>query len=131
MKDSNVKDDVSENLYVACGLQEEFYIDEGCYITELSNTDNDPDVSIARARVEVGKTTKWHKLNGITERYVIVAGEGVVEIGNLLPQKVEMGDVVVISPMIRQRIANIGDNDLIFLAICSPRFQQSAYLDDE
>ena len=32
----------------------EFYTPEGCYIIELSNTDDDRDASIARARVEAG-----------------------------------------------------------------------------
>jgi oxalate decarboxylase/phosphoglucose isomerase-like protein (cupin superfamily) len=27
----------------------------------------------------------------------------------------------------RQRIANIGDKDLVFLAICTPRFVRQAY----
>ena len=33
-------------------LDEEFNTGEGCFITELSNTPDDPQVSIARARVE-------------------------------------------------------------------------------
>jgi hypothetical protein len=43
-------------------LKNEFYITEKCYITELSNTPDGPDVSIARARVEPGETTRWHCL---------------------------------------------------------------------
>ncbi len=43
-----------------CDLSQEYYFDEGCFITELSNTTDDAQVSIARARVETGKTTKWH-----------------------------------------------------------------------
>ena len=45
-------------------LKKEFYTSEKCYITELSNTPDDPDVSIARARVEPGVTTRWHRLKG-------------------------------------------------------------------
>jgi mannose-6-phosphate isomerase-like protein (cupin superfamily) len=109
----------------------EYYTDELCYINELSNTPNDPDVSIARARVQMGITTRWHRLRGITERYVILAGQGLVEVGELAPQKIKCGDVVIIPPECRQRITNIGNDDLIFLAICSPRFQQNAYEDIE
>jgi hypothetical protein len=53
-------------------LSNEFYTVEKCYITELSNIPDDPDVSIARARVEPGVTTRWHRLKGTTERYFIV-----------------------------------------------------------
>ena len=35
----------------------EFYTAEKCYITELANSADDTDVSIARARVEPGVTT--------------------------------------------------------------------------
>jgi oxalate decarboxylase/phosphoglucose isomerase-like protein (cupin superfamily) len=54
---------------------------------------------------------------------------GLVEVGDLPPQQVTAGDVVLIPPECRQRIANTGAADLVFLAICSPRFQQQAYED--
>lgn len=111
-----------------CDLSREYYFDEGCYITELSNTDDDASVSIARARLEPGKTTKWHSLSGITERYVILQGIGRVEVSELEPEEVCVGDVVIIPPEERQRITNIGEEDLIFLAICSPRFEESSYI---
>lgn len=109
----------------------EFYIDEKCFITELSNTADDPDLSIAQARVEPGVTTRWHRLKGITERYCIISGSGRVEVGNSTPQNVNAGDIVLIPPMCRQRITNIGTDDLIFLAICTPRFINEAYEDIE
>jgi mannose-6-phosphate isomerase-like protein (cupin superfamily) len=108
-------------------LKNEFYIGEKCYITELSNTPDDPDVSIARARVESGVTTRRHRLKGITERYYIVSGKGLAEIGDLTPREVNPGDVVLIPPMCPQRITNIGKDDLIFLAICTPRYTRDAY----
>ncbi|OQC54518.1 MAG: Cupin domain protein [Deltaproteobacteria bacterium ADurb.Bin022] len=112
-------------------LKTEFYMSEKCYITELSNSADDPDVSIARARVEPGVTTRRHRLKGITERYFIISGRGAVEIGELPPQEVNPGDIVLIPPLCPQRITNIGKNDLIFLAICSPRYMQDAYEDVE
>lgn len=51
-------------------LKEEFYISEKCYAPELSNSADDQDLSIARARVEPGVTTGRHRLKGITERGV-------------------------------------------------------------
>jgi mannose-6-phosphate isomerase-like protein (cupin superfamily) len=112
-------------------LKDEFYTPERCYITELSNTPDDPDVSIARARVEPGVTTRWHRLRGTAERYYIVEGRGRVEVGEIQPQEVKAGDVVLIPPMCRQRITNIGSEDLIFLAICTPRYSNDVYEDIE
>ena len=109
----------------------EYYLDERCYINELSNIGDDPDVSIAQARVPSGVTTRLHRLQGITERYVILSGTGNVEIGNLYAQHVAAGDVVLIPPGCPQRIMNTGTGDLVFLVICSPRFVQSAYEDIE
>jgi mannose-6-phosphate isomerase-like protein (cupin superfamily) len=112
-------------------LKNEFYTAEKCFITELSNTPDDPDVSIARARVEPGVTTRWHRLKGTSERFYIISGKGLVDIGEQPPQEVIAGDVVLIPPLCPQRITNIGKDDLIFLAICSPRFVQDAYKDIE
>lgn len=106
---------------------EYFFAGEGCYITELSNTPADPAASIARARVVPGVTTAWHRLRNITERYCIVSGEGVVEVGDQAPRIVGEGEVVVIPPGQRQRITNTGRVDLIFLAICTPRFELENY----
>ncbi|MDD4356633.1 MAG: cupin domain-containing protein [Smithellaceae bacterium] len=107
----------------------EYYTPEGCFINELSNIDADPEASVAQARVEPGKTTRWHRIKETTERYVILSGEGKVEVGNLLPQHVGPGDVVLIPPDCRQRITNVGSTDLFFLAVCTPRFRPVAYED--
>ncbi len=105
----------------------EFHTEERCYILELSNSADDPDLSIARARVEPGVTTRWHRVVDTVERYVILDGTGRMEIGDLPPQEVQAGDVVLIPASCRQRIANIGQGDLVFLAICMPRFRPEAY----
>jgi mannose-6-phosphate isomerase-like protein (cupin superfamily) len=107
--------------------KEEFYISEGCFITEWANTPDDPAVSVARARVPPGVTTRWHRLRGTTERYVILEGRGRAYVGEAEPRDIVPGDVVRIPPACRQRIANTGERDLIFLAICTPRFVQDAY----
>ncbi len=103
--------------------------EERCFISELANTEDDPACSIARARVAPGVTTRWHRLQGIAERYVILEGHGLVEIGGLPPQDVYPGDVVSIPELCPQRITNRGSGDLIFLAICTPRFSWQAYQD--
>jgi len=102
---------------------------ERCTIRELANVADDPDVSIAQARVAPGVTTRWHRLRGIHERYVILQGHGRVDVGDLPAADVGPGDVVLIPAGVPQRIANTGANDLVFLAICSPRFVPEAYED--
>jgi mannose-6-phosphate isomerase-like protein (cupin superfamily) len=112
-----------------CDPQAEYYTDERCFINELSNIPADDAVSIAQARVLVDEVTRWHKLLGITERYVILAGQGRVEVGQLPPCDVGPGAVVLIPPDCPQRIRNTGAADLVFLAICSPRFRPQCYVD--
>ena len=109
--------------------ESEFYIDEGCYITELSNTPDDAGLSIAQARVKPGATTRWHRLLATAERYIILEGTGLVEVGESLQEHVGEGDVVLIPAMSKQRITNTGIADLVFLAICTPRFEHSDYED--
>lgn len=105
----------------------EYFTPELCHIIELSNSSADAQVSIARARVAPGVTTRWHRLRDTVERYVILSGRGRVEVGDLSPEVVGPGDVVIIPPLCRQRITNTGQEDLIFLAICTPRFTAAAY----
>ena len=56
-------------------------------------------------------------------------GEGLVEVADLPAQRVIAGDVVIIPAQARQRICNTGATDLVFLAICSPRFTEAVYID--
>ena len=107
----------------------EFPIREDCFINELSNTEDDPVVSIARARVPAGVTTRWHRVKNTVERYVMLEGKGRVEVGTRTPEDVGPGDVVLIPSAAPQRISNTGEDDLIFLAICTPRFVPEAYED--
>lgn len=110
---------------------DEYDTEERCFILELSNAASDEALSIARARVAPGVTTAWHRVIGTTERYVILDGAGRVEVEGLVPQAVTAGDVVIIPPGARQRIANTGAVDLVFLALCTPRFKPENYLHDE
>jgi mannose-6-phosphate isomerase-like protein (cupin superfamily) len=54
---------------------------------------------------------------------------GMVTVGGDAPQPVGPGDVVTIPPSIPQKIANTGHRDLVFLALCTPRFVPEAYED--
>ncbi|MBL4623096.1 MAG: cupin domain-containing protein [Immundisolibacteraceae bacterium] len=106
---------------------EQFFTAEGCFITELSNSDIDPQCSVAQARVEPGITTSWHRLKDTVERYCIIQGEGLLEIGDLPARRLTVGDFAIIPAMCRQRITNTGQQSLIFQAICTPRFLTSNY----
>lgn len=119
----------SETRIVSNRATSEYFFREGCHITEWLNDGASEALSIARARIEPGVTTRLHRLDGITERYVILSGRGRVRAGPLPPREVLPGDVVVIEPGQPQQIANHGDDDLIFLALCTPRFRPEAYVD--
>ena len=109
----------------------EFDTSERCYIKELSNDSNDEQVSIAQARVEPGITTAWHKLKAVSERYIIASGQGRVEVEGIDAVDVCQGDIVIIPAGSAQRISNIGHTDLIFYAVCSPRFKPECYISPE
>ncbi|MEI6705505.1 MAG: cupin domain-containing protein [Methylococcales bacterium] len=108
---------------------DEYYFEEGCFILELSNTAQDPQLSIARARLKTGMSTRLHRLNHLVERYVILSGQGSVEVGDLPTQTVNVGNVVIIPPHCAQKITNTGEDDLVFLALCTPRFEKQFYED--
>jgi mannose-6-phosphate isomerase-like protein (cupin superfamily) len=105
----------------------EYFTDERCFILELSNSSADPAVSVARARVEAGVTTKRHRVTGTAERYVILEGTGRAQIEGMDEQVVGVGDVVIIPPGVVQAISNTGECDLVFLCICTPRFEWDNY----
>ncbi len=107
--------------------QAEYFTTERCYILELFNRPDDPAVSIAWARVELGMTTNRHRVIGTDERYVVLQGTGMLSIAMSEPQLVKPGDVAKIPGGAEQRIANVGDDDLIFLCVCTPRFEWRNY----
>lgn len=109
----------------------EFYIGERCHVVEHWNTPDDAQASVARIRVAPGTTTQWHRLRGTAERYLIVHGRGCMQVEGLAPSEVGAGDTVFIPAGAAQRIANLGDDDLVFLALCTPRFVPECYEDLE
>jgi mannose-6-phosphate isomerase-like protein (cupin superfamily) len=100
---------------------------ERCQIIQAVGLPEEGRFSIARARVKPGETTVWHLLEGITEIYLIFSGQGIVEVGELPPEKIIPGQVVIIPSGTRQRIKALGKNDLVFFCVCSPSFQPSCY----
>lgn len=83
--------------------------------------------SLARAYLEPGETSYPHRLMGSHEVYYILAGSGMVHIGDEAAE-VHAGQAVYIPAGAVQHIANTGDVRLEFLAIVDPMWTKS---DDE
>ncbi len=118
---------------IKANMLTEYSSPEGCFIFENwgLTSSGDKMVSIARARVEPGVTTKAHHLDGIQEIYLIVKGEGRLYIGDQQPSNVGEGDVAVIPSGMSQFITNTGKVDLIFYCVCTPSFTEDHYRNDE
>lgn len=105
---------------------------ERCFIHETWGVSTgDRKVSIARARVEPGVTTKGHHLEGVQEIYIITKGTGKVIVGELEPVEVTEGDTVMIPAGVSQCIENTGKTDLVFYCVCTPCFMADCYQSDE
>ena len=111
-------------------LNKEYYFKEGCYIQEWQNSADQPGMSIARVRVLRKTATRLHALRNTTERYVILSGEAEVTV-DAKSWTVGVGDVVNIAPNQTQKIENRTNQDLVFLAVCTPRFVIENYYDLE
>lgn len=109
---------------------EPYWFEEGCWISEWWNDPADEAVSIVQARLPAGGTTRLHALTGTVERYVGLSGHGTAEVAG---QRFRLapGDTLQIPAGAPQCIANDGDEDLVFLAICTPRFDPNCYTDVE
>jgi len=105
------------------------WTEERCFIVETWNHPSDSGVSLARARVPPGAKTAKHCL-AVDERYLIEKGRGRVEVEGI-ETEVRPGDVVLIPRGATQRIRNPGDEDLVFLCVCTPRFEPRHYEDRE
>ena len=75
--------------------------------------------SLAHALVKPGQSTLPHKLKTSAELYYILAGEGIIHVGNE-SAPVCPGQVVYIPPGSKQFIRNTSDGDLTFLCLVSP-----------
>lgn len=115
-----------ERGLVAQSVGEPFYTEERCYITELLNKPSCAAVSLARCRVEPGITTQLHRLE-VAERYVVESGSGLMQLGEDPGFVIGPGDSVLIPPLCPQRVKNTSDDALVFLCICTPRFEPGHY----
>jgi len=116
-----------DTFYVETNEHNEFHTEERCHILELLNKSDDRSQSIARARVEPGVSTAWHRLKNTSECYYILEGEGVAEIGDDTKQLMKPNSLIRIPSNTPQRITNNGDKDLVFLCVCVPAFSAENY----
>lgn len=105
-----------------------FATDERCTLTEILNDPASPEASLALAVVAPGVTTRLHAVAGTIERYLILSGEGLVEIAGEAARVVP-GDRVLIPAGVPQRITALGPAPLEFHCVCTPRFRQDNYVD--
>lgn len=105
---------------------DEYFLAEGCHILELCNSAEHEALSIARARLEAGKETELHSLKKTAERYIIQQGQGIATIDGK-QYSVAENNVLLIDPEVSQKIKNTGQEDLVFLVICTPRFKPECY----
>ncbi len=109
---------------------DEYYFKEGCFITELHNTPEDPEASVARARVEPGRVTRWHSLAAIRERYLILQGSGLAEIDDEPPRPVAPATSCRFRRLPPARRQHRRDGSRL-PCVCTPRFVAAAYQDLE
>lgn len=121
---------MAADFFVPAGDQTEFWTEERCFITELHNAAASPETSLALARVEPGVVTQLHRLAGVTERYVVRRGAGLLQVDGV-EQVLGVGDQAVIPADAAQRVTNIGDVDLEFYCLCTPRFTPESYVNLE
>ena len=100
----------------------EIVANDGCRLRESLHRDRDDielPYSLAHAWVDVGGATLPHTLEGQTEVYAILRGQGRMHIGDETEDLVE-GDSVVIPARSTQWIENTGEETLYFIAIVDP-----------
>lgn len=78
--------------------------------------------SLAEARLPVGASTTPHFHPRTEEIYYILAGTGLMHIGDE-SRAVGSGDAIAIPPGMRHQITNTGSTVLKFLCCCAPGYE--------
>lgn len=90
---------------------------------QKENGDLKMDYSIAHAILKGGESSLAHRLKTSIEIYYILEGRGIMHIDDE-SEKVESGQVIYIPTNSKQCIENTGDEELKFLAIVYPMWQE-------
>ena len=79
-------------------------------------------------RAEIRKASDVREFTTVERCHIVeIANDDGDQQVSIARARVEPGDVVRIPPGTRQRIANTGDEDLLFYAVCSPPFSAARY----
>jgi mannose-6-phosphate isomerase-like protein (cupin superfamily) len=81
------------------------------------------DYSIAHAILKAGESSLVHKLKTSIEIYYILEGKGIMHIDDE-SEEVQPGQVIYIPANSKQYIQNTCDNELKFLALVYPMWQE-------
>ncbi len=104
---------------------EEFVSRDGARLREMLHPDKavlDLRYSLAHAIVEPGLSTAEHRL-AASEVYYLLSGKGLMHIDGD-EEEVSAGCTVYIPPGSVQKITNTGSDDLVFLCIVDPAWQE-------
>lgn len=101
----------------------EFTTLDGSRVLELVRPEREGSVnlSLARATIETGQTTAWHRHLVSEEIYYILQGEGLLELEGRR-EAVTVGDARLISPGTEHRITCTSAQPLVILCACSPPY---------
>lgn len=80
---------------------------------------SEPPAHISRYRVAPGDAVSLHVHTGKAEYWVIVAGSGVVRVGERSIPVIE-GDIVATPPSVPHALRNTGEQPLVFVNIVQP-----------
>jgi NAD(P)-dependent dehydrogenase (short-subunit alcohol dehydrogenase family)/quercetin dioxygenase-like cupin family protein len=107
---------------VHAGDVEPFRFDEGIEVQELLNRPSLKAASLATVSVPPGGTTALHRLRGVMELQLVVAGIGEWYLGDGAPIRAGPGDLVVIPKDMAQSTRNLTRKPLVLACFCTPRF---------
>lgn len=86
--------------------------------------------SLAHAVIPPGRRSLRHHLEGLTEVYYLLAGQGRMHIDDAV-HDVAAGDAIVIPAGAIQYLENTGDVEIRFLAMVEPAWEASRDVRDE
>jgi len=102
---------------------EEFVTLDGSRILELirPQREGSENLSLARATVMPGATTRWHRHSRSEEIYYVLRGAGLLAI-EAQRHEVAAGDARLIPAGAEHRITCLGAEPLVILCACSPPY---------
>jgi mannose-6-phosphate isomerase-like protein (cupin superfamily) len=100
---------------------------DGSLIRSIMDLSNSPveNLSLAEATVNPGSKSRLHLHTRSEEIYYLLQGKGRIYIEGK-SREVARFDAILIPPGTKHYIENVGQEDLIFLCLCSPPYTHQA-----